>query len=391
MRDVTHDWNLWITIILIESSSQQDCPILLQHLHEMGILLRGVEYDSGTAPCGRKEFCKIQTNFLCSLSRPVVWVCLSHGLLLHALWTFQGKNRVAGNCLACCGYYWKEQKKRISCFSAWGRLLSNLLWKVLTKLKCAYIWPRIWEPSLALNLKLLHAARFTLQGKWLWGWGLLFNAERDRAQWNFQHLPLRPQGSKSCEEVCFCWEMGVMMLHSLLKKELLAPALGQDWEADENLESSGSPGSSPGVKNISRSTFSAVVREVSSLCIHIWSYGYMDAPGACKMCGLIFTSCLMLSSTTSIPLGKADLWFPSTPCRTGTHAPLGAFKVVQGVVWYLNIKIMSELIEKSGFWGDYVIPCISCGMVALSTINCLGLPASVNSLIRLGSCRALRI
>lgn len=144
-------------------------------------------------------------------------------------------------------------------------------------------------------------------------------------------------------------------------------------------------------KIFQKSTFSAVVRKVSSVCIGSRSYGYTNAPGEWKMCGLIFTSCPVLPSTTSIPSGKADVWFPSTPCRTGTYAPLGAFKVVQGVVWYLNIKVMSGPIEKSGFWGDYVIPCISCGMVALRTINCLGLPALPNSLIKLGSCGALRI
>lgn len=225
--------------------------------------------------------------------------------------------------------------------------------------------------------------------KWLGGWGLLTQKETNHNKiFNIFPLGLR---APNPEEICFCWEMGVMMLHSLLRKEPLAPALSQEWEADENPESWGSSAFSPGFKSIPKSTFSAVVRKVSSVYIGSWSYGYTNAPGEWKMCGLIFTSCPVLPSTTSIPSGKADVWFPSTPCRTGTYAPLGAFKVVQGVVWYLNIKVMSGPIEKSGFWGDYVIPCISCGMVALRTINCLGLPALLNSLIKLGSCEALRI
>lgn len=54
-----------------------------------------------------------------------------------------------------------NRKKPIFYFLAWGKLLTNFLWEVLTELKYAYIQHRIWEPSLELKLeKWLHDSPF---------------------------------------------------------------------------------------------------------------------------------------------------------------------------------------------------------------------------------------
>lgn len=188
VSDLTHDdWNLWIIIIFVKVNHNRIVPSYFGIYERWESLCSG-ECDMTVVPFHAVEKNSTRSRQAYSLcvyclgqwygcAYPMSFYC-THCELFKAR---TGCSETAWHVVDITGK--KRGKKRISQFLAWGKLLSNLLWKVLTNLKYAYIWPRIWEPSLALNLKKwLHDVKFTLQGKWLGGWGPLFNAERSRAQ-----------------------------------------------------------------------------------------------------------------------------------------------------------------------------------------------------------------